>query len=173
MKKILTLERANEIKKNLEGHSFYSIENDNKLIEDNNSIPASEERQINIQEIESKKEMKSDLLINLYIAVTTANLKKHNKGKENSYYIKKLSELEREKSHLSKIKEIDTKKKEKRTIKEKILSFIKPKDIIRRTEEIEKDILEIKRRIAKFNKETNVSIEITNQMNEFLKSIEN
>jgi hypothetical protein len=175
MKKILNLEKAITFKKNLdEKTGFISIEKDNQLIEETNSIIADEEREFDILEIETQKELKSDLLIILHIAILTANLKKSKSEKYcNAYYIKKLSELEREKFHLAKIKKIDIKKKEDSSKKVKLLSFIKLKDILNRTEQIEKDVQEIKNKISQFNKETNISIEITPEMDEFLKSIEN
>ncbi len=163
MKKILNLEQAALLKKNLEKGSFYSIDKNNQLIEENNSIIAGKERQVNIQELEDEKEMKSELLIILYLAIQLANLKKSkNKGENycNAYYIKKLSELEREKSHLIRLNTANN-------------SFINYKTVLSRTKSIEKDIQEIKGKIKKFNEGTNISIEITKEMSDFLKSIEN
>jgi hypothetical protein len=175
MKKILNLTKAALLKKNLdEKAGSISIDKDNILIEEQNTIRSNEEREIDIEEIENKKELKSDLILRLYIAIQTANLKKlKGDSHENAWYIKKLSQLEQEKFHLLKIKKADTKKKEESEEKVKVLSFIKLKDILKRTERIEKDIQEIKDKIAKFNKEVNISIEITPEMNEFIKSVEN
>jgi len=77
MKKILNLTKAALLKKNLdEKAGSISIDKDNILIEEQNTIRSNEEREIDIEEIENKKELKSDLILRLYIAIQTANLKK-------------------------------------------------------------------------------------------------
>jgi protein associated with RNAse G/E len=175
MKKTLKLDQATTLKSQLEKGNFISIDKDNKIIEKNNTTVIGGNEEINIQEIEQKKEMKSELLILLYLAITAANLKKSKNDKNcNAYYIKKLSEFEREKIHLNDIEKEDSKKKE--TIGKKIakfFTFIKPKDILKRRNSIEKNITELKEKISNFNKETNISIDITKEMNDFLKSLEN
>ena len=67
MKKILTLEKAISIKEGLDEKldknknlNFISIEKDNILIEENNSIKVGEEREIDLQKIENQKEKKHD-----------------------------------------------------------------------------------------------------------------
>jgi hypothetical protein len=176
MKKILYLDRAASLKNQLERGNAFSIEKDNEIIENNNTVPTTEvATQVDISEIEQRKQMKSDLLKILYIATLTANLKKL-KDENNclAYYIKTLSELEREKVHLIKVEKKDNEKKtpiSKKIIK--FFSFIKPKEILRRNEAIDKSIAEVKDKIAKYNKETKISIEITQEMSEFLKSLEN
>jgi hypothetical protein len=175
MKKVLYLDRAALLKNQLEKGHTISIEKDNEIIEKNNTVPTTDiSTQVDISEIEHRKEMKSDLLKILYISILTANLKKL-KGDNNclTYYIKTLSELEREKLHLSRVEIEDAKKKTPLKKLIKFFSFIKPKEILRRRETIDKNIVEIKEKLSKFNKETKISIEITDEMNNFLKSLEN
>ena len=176
MKRTLYLDRAASLKNQLEkGHNI-SIDKDNEIIEKNNTIEVSNlsSNGIDLPAIEQRKQMKSDLLKNLYLAILAANLKKL-KGDTNclAYYIKTLSELEREKLHLVRVEKEDAKKKTpiKRLIK--FFTFIKPKEILRRNESINKNIEEIKEKISKYNKETKISIDITQEMSDFLKSLDN
>lgn len=175
MKKIMYLDRAASLKNQLEKGHTISIDKDNEIIEKNNTVPLSDvTTQIDIAAIEQQKQMKSDLLKILYLAILTANLKKL-KGDNNclAYYIKTLSELEREKIHLVRVEKEDAKKKTPLKKLIKFFSFIKPKEILRRNEVIDKSVTEIKEKISKYNKETKISIEITDEMSIFLKSLEN
>src|SRR4030042_3644664 len=131
MKKTIKLELATKIKESLDNRNgTLSVDKDNLLIQLYNSIPIGEERDVDIAEIEAKKEVKLDLIMILYEAIIEANLRKLKKAKHtNSFYIKKLNQLKNEKFHLSEVTKADTRKKEGQNgTVAKLLSFIKPKD---------------------------------------------
>lgn len=168
MKKVLlNLQKATELKEKLENSGSFSISSDDEIIEICNTIEEGEEREFDLEEVEKNKEIKSDLLDILYLEIQRANLKKlKNDKKENAYYIKRLSQLKKEKYHLEKVNKEYLKKKE--TKKLKLSCYITPKDIRKRIQKIDRDMEEIKKKISKFNKETTISIEITPEMSKYI-----
>jgi len=173
MKRILNLQKATDLKNILEDRrKTLSIDYDNKLIEKHNSITVGNNRPVDIEKLRKNKEMKSSLLKILYLAIMSTNLKK-SKDEENcnAWYIKTLSELEREKSHLLRIDTTEGKINEP-IVTEKV-AFLKLKDILESTRQLDKDIRLIREKVAKFNKDNNISIEITKEMSDFLDTVEN
>ena len=53
------------------------------------------------------------------------------------------------------------------------VSFLKFNDILESIKQLDKDIRLIREKVAKFNKDNNISIEITKEMSDFLDTVEN
>jgi hypothetical protein len=163
----LKLTKATKLKTALER----SIDKDNQIIEDKNSIIEGNSREVDIDEIEKLKDIKSEFLISLNLLIQEANLKK-GKGEKysNAYYIKKLSELQRELSHLMKIPTKDGVQIENKQ-KIKYESVLKFSDITERTKQIEKEIEVIKTKLSKFNETNEISVTYDPILTETIESV--
>lgn len=163
----LKLTKATKLKTALER----SIDKDNQVIEEKNSIIEGNSREVDIDEIEKLKDVKSEFLITLNLLIQEANLKK-GKGEKysNAYYIKKLSELQRELSHLMKIPTKDGVQIENKQ-KIKYESVLKFSDITERTRQIEKEIEVIKTKLSKFNETNEISVTYDPILTETIESV--
>ncbi len=164
----IKLNKAIKLKTTLEK----SIDEDNELIQTNNSIIEGNTRKIDIEEVESFKELKSEFLIELNLIIQETNLKK-GKGEKvsNAYNVKKLSEMQRELKHLDRIED---------NIKDGVViadnqkikynSKITFKDIVVRKKGLQKDVETYKNKLSKFNESTDISISYDTKLKEIIES---
>jgi hypothetical protein len=163
----IKLSKATKLKNELEN----SIDEDNVQIQKWNSIIKGNEREINIDSIEELKDVKSEFLIELNIAIQEANFKKA-KGEKlcNAYYIKKLSELNREKKHLSQIKTTNgTQVVGDKTVQ--YTTFLTSIDVNSKIKKIENEINSIKDKLTNFNNQFEISININTELRDIFDKV--
>jgi hypothetical protein len=138
------------------------------LLSKNNSIVAGNKRDVDMNKLLVEKNLLSDLLINLHVAITKTNLLK---GKDeehcNTYYIKKLSELEKSLSFFLKL---NTKSGTQIINKEsgKTLqfdAFINGSQVNESIETLQTEIATIKNKLTDFNNNMFVEVEIAPSLN--------
>lgn len=168
MKKIkLKLNKAVRLKNALEK----SIDEDNILIQQNNSIIEGNSRSVDINEVELLKDLKSELIINLNLIIQEANFKK-TKGEDysNAYYVKKLSEIKRELLHLNRIPTDNGKVVvDKQQIKYE--AVLKQQDITSRIKELNKEKEVIQNKLSKFNENIDITFQYDEKLKETIESI--
>jgi len=171
----IKLSKATRLKSELER----SIEKDNELIEEWNSIPENNKREVDIDAIEEIKDIKSEFLIELNIIIQEANFKKAKGEKRpNAYCIKKLSELQRERKHLQLIKTTDgqqqvavTETSKKKNTFIKYTAHLKFSDVISRVKKIDSEIQALKNKLSNFNDQTEITIKVDNQLLPYLELV--
>lgn len=181
----IKLLKATRLKSELER----SIEKDNLDIEEWNSIIEGNNREIDIDSIERLKDIKSEFLIELNIAIQQANFNRA-KGEKysNAYYIKKLSELQREKKHLQLIDtkdgqqqaissntddsdKISSKSSKRRNIFVKYNAYLKYSDVLNRTKKIDAEIQALKNKLSNFNDKFEISIKVSDDLIPYLELV--
>ena len=154
-KKKIKLSKAIELKDALE----LSINQDNILIQNWNSVIEGTKRVVDIDEIETLKDLKSRTITRLNLKIQEANFQVGKGEKEpNAYYIKELSELQRENIHLRNLDTTDGSK----LVKGKTVKYnakLKFADITLRQKEIQKTIAQYKQKLTDFNNNTYIEID--------------
>jgi hypothetical protein len=175
----IKLNKAIKLKAVLES----SINSDNQLIEEWNSIISGNKREVDIDSIEEVKDIKSEYLIELNIAIQEANFKKGSGEKFcNAYYIKKRAELQRELAHIKLINTNDgnivvddnnqqQNKKNKKKIIAKYDAYIKYSDVITRIKNIESKIQALANKLSLFNEQQYITINVDNKLLPILEEV--
>lgn len=161
MEKKIQLNELLKIKENLEE----SIKRDDQLIQRNNSIIATNERLVDVGEIEKTRELKEKQLVGLKEAIQKANMENHS-GEKNSnfYYIYTLSNLKRLKLFYTRLHTTDGKKERGKDIIE-YSAIIKHDEVDKKIREIDHQIQIIEIKLTKFNNNTNVKVEFFSELN--------
>jgi hypothetical protein len=173
----IRLNKAIKLKTVLES----SINNDNELIEEWNSIISGNKREVDIDSIEELKDIKSEYLIELNIAIQEANFRKGSGEKFcNAYYIKKRAELQRELAHLKLINTNDgnvveddnqQQNKNKRRTVIKYDAYIKYHDVVTRIKNIEGKIQALANKLSLFNEQQYITINVDNKLLPILEEV--
>lgn len=164
MKEItITLSKASQLKEAVEKN----IDADNLLIERMNVVPKLQEttNKLAIKTIEERIDVASTFLIELYLILQSVNLKKLPKSKDecNAYYIKYLSELQRNLKHLRKLNTSVNKGFEVATLSFKIID--------ERIREMEKEVNTVKDKISNFNQQFKLTLNVNEVLIPLLESI--
>jgi len=170
----IKLSKATRLKNELERN----IEKDNEIIEKWNSIIEGNIREVDIDNIEENKDIKSEFLIELNIIIQEANFKKAKGEKRpNAYHIKKLSELQKERKHLQMIETTDGQQKinisdtsNKKGTYVKYNAHLKFIDILNRTKKIDTEIQALKNKLSNFNEQFEITLKIDTSLIQCLES---
>lgn len=143
------------------------------LISKNNSVTKGNDRGINIDELLQERKERSDFLVNVYEKIQEANLGKLKGDKfSNAHYIKRKSELEREKIFYSNLNTRHGRQVSGHGNVIEYDAYIKLRDVNERIDAINKEIEIIKNKLTLFNTKTTIEMEVTPYMASYISSTE-
>ena len=169
MKKIkIKLNKATKLKNALE----QSIEQDNSLITKWNEIIKGNNREVDIREIENLKDYKSEFLIELNLSIQEANFKKDkDETKSNAYYIKRLSELQRQKSFYQKLETRNGTFVIEKKMTVVYESLITSTDVTSQIKNLDKEINNLQNKLSTFNETHEITISYDPLLNDIIESV--
>jgi hypothetical protein len=147
-----------------------SIEADNEIIQSKNSILEENKREVDIDQIDTLKNLKSEFLIELGLIIQLANFNRgRGERRSNAYYIKKLSEIQRELSHLKRIKIKDGWIFEDGE-KVKYKAYLTHEEITARQKSLSVEVEKLQNKLTKFNTESTIEFQYDPLLADVIKS---